>query len=84
MLSVVDAFSKGVELISLRDKRAITVTEAFRDHVVYKHGMPLVVRKDEGREFLAEFRSYIVGGGALYIQNSPYYPQGNGLVERLN
>ena len=56
VLSVIDAFSKYPELIPILNKQATTTMEAFRDQVVFRYGMPLVVRADEGREFLGEFK----------------------------
>ena len=49
-----------------------------------RYGCPLVVRSDGGREFMGEFDAMMKTYKITHITTSPYYPQSNGLIERLN
>ena len=49
-----------------------------------RYGYPLVVRTDEGREFKGRFAAMLKTYKITHITNSLYYPQGNGLIERMN
>ena len=43
-----------------------------------------MVRIDAGTEFLGEFDELMFNSHINHIKTGPRYPQGNGLVERLN
>ena len=59
VLSVICAYSKAPELVCLKTRSAEAVTQAFKDQVVCRYGCPLVVRFDEGKEFLGKFKLYL-------------------------
>jgi len=51
LLVVVDCFTKWVEAFPLKNIRARTVAETFLNQVVSRHGVPLEVHTDQGRNF---------------------------------
>ena len=52
----VDCFSKWVEVVPLRDKRAETVAQWLYRELVPRFGKPRWIRCDRGREFMGEFK----------------------------
>ena len=84
VLTCVDAYSKAPKLVPLKDKKAESIMYAFRDQVIMRYGCPLVVRTDGGREFMGKFAAMLKTYNITHIATSPYYPQGNGFIERLN
>jgi len=51
LLVVVDCFTKWVEVFSLKNIRARTVAETFLNQVMFRHGVPLEIHTDQGRNF---------------------------------
>jgi len=83
LLVVVDCFTKWVEAFPLKNIRAKTVAETFLNQVVSRHGVPLEVHTDQGRNF--ESRVFHELSSALGIKKtraSALHPQSDGQVER--
>jgi len=83
LLAVVDCFTKWVEAFPLKNIRARTVAETFLNQVVSRHGVPLEVHTDQGRNF--ESRVFCELSCALGIKKtraSVLHPQSDGQVER--
>ncbi len=53
-MCVTDAFSKFAELIAIPDKHAETVAEALFSRWLCRHGLPLEIVSDQGKEFCNE------------------------------
>ncbi|XP_036143377.1 protein NYNRIN-like [Monomorium pharaonis] len=51
LLVVVDCFSKWPEAVPLKNKRANTVARSLVDQVFSRHGIPLELHTDQGRNF---------------------------------
>lgn len=51
LLVVIDCFTKWPEAIPLKNKRASTIGKALVDQVFSRHGIPLEVHTDQGRNF---------------------------------
>jgi transposase InsO family protein len=85
-LVVMDEFTKGVEVIPLKNSETETVARAMVNEVFYRHGIPRKLHSDRGSnmnisnvmknvcELLGISRSFTTAG----------HPEGNGLVERFN
>ena len=85
-LVVMCEFTKGVEVIPLKDAEAETVARALVNEVFYRHGIPRRLHSDRGNnmnvsnvmknacELLGISRSLTTAG----------HPEGNGQVERFN
>ena len=85
IISIIDCYSKFCILLPQADHTAETVAKALFERVICYFGVPERVLSDNGPEF--------VGGvwkalgrlmGHELLHTSPYHPQGNGVVERLN
>ena len=85
ILVMSDHFTKWVEAVPLANQRANTVAKAFVDEVVTRHGVPRKILTDQGRNFEAELmRQMLHLLGVEKLRTSPYHPQTDGQVERLN
>ena len=85
-LMVVDHFSKWVMAIPIRNKKSITIVNAFEKHILpFMPQVPIAILTDNGPEFIAsEFNSFLSKYGIDHKLTTPYRPQSNGAVERVN
>ena len=85
ILVISDYFSKYSDAYPLRRHTAKAVADVFVNRWIVYHGVPKVVHSDQGTEFeSALFKRTIELLGAKKIRTSPYRPQSDGQVERLN
>jgi hypothetical protein len=81
----VDNLTRWVEASAIQEKTAKQVAEFLITHVFSRHGFPKAIQSDQGREFVNETMKAIQREtGMKWIMTSPYHPQANGLVERVN
>lgn len=67
------------------DKTAESVAKFLYDDIICRHGCPEIQISDQGREFLNKLSNELFRlTGTQQRVTSPYHPQANGLVERLN
>ena len=67
------------------DQRAETTAKAFVNEVIARHGVPRKLLTDQGRNFEAELIKQVFQLlGVHKLRTSPYHPQTDGQVERLN
>lgn len=79
-----DRFTKWVEYATLRRATANTVGEAFKNLVVYRHGVPQSVLCDNGSQYDSKFFKDLAKEYMFTIKfTPPYTPQANP-VERTN
>ena len=72
-------FSKVIELRLIISRSIIDATKT----LFARYWIPEVVRSDNGLQYTsAEFVEFATKYDFTHITSSPYYPQGNGLVER--
>ena len=84
-LVVSDYFSKWAKVIPLADHRAEMVATALVLEVFLPFGTPKVIHTDQGREFQSELLAHLYRIMEIKrTRTSPYRPQSDGLVERLN
>ena len=85
LLVIQDCFSKWLEVIPIRNKTTLTVTEAFVAHWVSRFGSPRILHQDNGSEFTSTmFKEMCDVLGIARTTTTPYHPQSNGQVERVN
>lgn len=78
-------FSKWCEAKALQDKTAESVARFLYDDVICRYGCPDIQISDQGREFTNKLSQELFKlTGTTHRVTSPYHPQANGLVERLN
>ncbi|KYN29164.1 Pol polyprotein [Trachymyrmex cornetzi] len=82
LLVVVDCFTKWVEAFPLKNIRAKTIAETFLNQVISRHGVPLEVHTDQGRNFESKiFQELSRLLGIKKMRTAPH-PQSDGQVER--
>ena len=82
-LVIVDLFSRFVELVPLRDQCAETVSEAFIDGWVYRHGLPKILVTDQAHNMDGNVMTDLCDRMCIEKRrSSPYHPEGDGLAER--
>ena len=85
ILVAVDYFTRWTEAYPLRDIHAQTIVRALVDNWVSRFGAPVRFHSDQGRQFEATIFSEMCRLlGITKTRSSPYHPQGNGRVERVN
>ena len=84
LLVVIDYYSRYQEVAIMKkttSERIVTQLEA----MFARHGIPRTIRSDNGPQFVSdEFKDYLRNNGIKHIRTTPYWPQGNGEVERQN
>jgi len=72
-----------VEAFPLKNIRTKTIAETFLNQIVSRHGVPLEVHTDQGRNFESRvFRELSCALGIKKTRASPLHPQSDGQVER--
>ena len=85
ILVIADYFSKWTEAFALPDHKALTVADVLVTEIFMRFGVPRVIHSDQGREFQSELMQKLTSLlGAVKSQTTPYHPQSDGLVERMN
>ena len=84
ILGIIDNFSKFPALIPLRNATAENVARALYKNWISVYGVPSVIHSDRGTEFENELISDMCKLlGVRKSRSSPYYPQGDGIIERM-
>ena len=85
ILSMVDQFTKWIEVYALPEQTALVTAKAFVDGWICRFGVPLQVHTDQGRNFTsALFTELCRMLDASKTRTTPYRPSSNGQVERYN
>jgi transposase InsO family protein len=84
IMAVIDYFSKFLVLIPLRRIDTETIARKLIHHWITIFGVPLRIHTDRGTNFESElFQCMCFLLGIKKTRTSPYYPQSDGLVERV-
>ena len=82
-LVVDNCFTKWVEVFPLKNIRAKTIAEIFLSQVMLRHGIPMEVYTDQGKNFeFRIFRELLQLLGIKKTRTSALHPQSNSQVER--
>ena len=85
ILSVIDHFSKWVELFPMKNQEASTVAKLLVDRVFCTHGCPLQILTDRGANFEIELFAQLCKQLAIdKIRTTAYKPSTNGAIERFH
>jgi len=84
ILGLVDGFSKWIALIPLKTGSAKEVAENLLKHWISVYGAPDQLHTDRGANFTGEIMKTLCDAYDIRKSfTSPYYPMGNGMIERL-
>ena len=84
-LTVVDHFAKHAEAYPLADQEDPTVARAFLYEFVSRYGVPYLIHTDQGTNFESNlFKEICKLLRISKTRTSPFYPQCDGQVERIN
>jgi hypothetical protein len=84
ILVITDYFTKWAEAYPMKDQEASTVADFLVDFICH-YGLPLQLHSDQGRQFQSNlFRELCTILGIDQTRTSPYHPQSDGFVERIN
>ena len=85
VLLIVDHFSRYAIGYPCKNKSALTAAKNLYNDFILKFGIPARILHDQGREFENKlFESLEKYCGLVKSRTTPYHPQTNGTVERMN
>ena len=80
-----DYFTKWVDAVPIRNKKATTVAQKVVDRIVTIFGTHLQLHSDQGKTFESEvFQEMCKILGIHKTRTTPYCPQSDGMIERAN
>ena len=84
-LIVTDHFTRFTQIYGTKKKSALAAAEKIYNEYVPKFGLPLRIHSDQGGEFCNKLHSRLQQlAGICASRTTPYHPQSNGQVERVN
>ena len=85
IMIISDHFTRYTQAYATRNKSSVTAAKCFYDDFVLKFGLPGKILHDQGREWENKlFDDLRKLSGVHDLRTTPYHPQTNGLVERMN
>ena len=85
IICITDAFSRFAELVAIPDKTAETVGTALFERWLCRHGLPLEIISDQGKEFCNEVVDKLLDlMNIKKTKTAPYHPQTNAHCEVIN
>jgi hypothetical protein len=85
ILVICDYFTKWVEAFALPDQKSLTVADCLVTQVICRFGCPHQIHSDKASDFMSHLFCDICSLlGIKKTNTTPYRPQSDGLVERMN
>jgi len=83
LLLVIDCFTKWVEAFPLKNIKATTIADVFVKQFISRHGVPLEVHTDQGKNFESNiFQEIMHLLGIKKTRTTALHPQSDGQIER--
>lgn len=83
ILSIVDVFSRYIMIVPMRDTSSKSIIQVLLQRWMSVFGSPQSIISDNATNFTSnEIKDFCKSWGIEKRECSPYYPQGNGIVER--
>jgi len=80
-----DYLTRWPEAKAVPDAGANTLAQFIFEEIICRHGTPKIILSDQGRNFISETIRILCEKFLIKHKfSSPYHPQTNGMVERLN
>ena len=80
-----DYLTRWLEAQAVPDAGTKTLAKFIFEEIVCRHGVPKMILSDNGKNFASETVRILCEKFLIkHIFSSPYHPQTNGMVERLN
>ena len=84
IVSMIDKFSRFCLLTPVKDIRTMTIINAYEKWISL-FGPPATLLSDNGSQFISKmFKNYTKSQQTKQRFSTPYYPEGNGQIERLH
>ncbi len=81
----IDRYTRMAHFAALTDIKTETLVRAFIQCVYRAHGPPSNITSDRGRQFISDLWNALASAAGIDISlTSAYWPQANGLCERVN
>ena len=85
ILSIIDQFTKWIEIYALPEQTALLTAKTFFEGWIARFGVPLQIHTDQGRNFTSNlFTDLCKILDSAKTRTTPYRPSSNGQVERYN
>ena len=85
ILTVIDHFTKWVELFPMRNQEAATVAKLVFDKIICVHGCPIQILSDRGKNFESQlFQELCKLLQIDKVRTTAYQPATNGQIERFH
>lgn len=82
-LTMIDRQTGWPEAFPIKDICAKTVAKLLYEGWITRHGCPVVITSDQGRQFESSLFSNLAKYLGIHkIRTTPYHPQSNGMIER--
>ena len=85
ILVITEYLTRWAETVAIPNVIASTIASQLLHKVIFQHGFPVQLLCDHGRQFHGDVINPIATQlGVQQVFTSPYHPQTNDLIERLN
>ena len=83
--STIERLTAWPEVFAVSQADSSVIAELILHHIIFRFRIPMHFVTDQGKNFLSNLMAEVCGMLKIkQIKNTPYHPQSNGIVERLD